>query len=177
MWVCIILRMRNFCMYMNQWNLSYYWQHHGCQSQQTRKMSLLVLSDLSKVCLLSLHCIMYTKTCLKRPLKIDKTKIFKTNGSLMKVKSIAECSMGSILQYFWPSLSYHLSLRSVFCQFLSGHFTQDLHISISLNTSTLLFISPYMAMSWHLSVFAIVCAYCQGSISLMSVGQLWSNFM
>ena len=29
----------------------------------------------------------------------------------MQVKSIAECSKGSILQYFRPSLSYHLSLR------------------------------------------------------------------
>ena len=32
----------------------------------------------------------------------------------------------SILQYFRPSLSYHLSLRSLFCIFLSGHFTQVL---------------------------------------------------
>ena len=31
-----------------------------------------------------------------------------------------------ILQYFGPSLSYHLSLRSLFCLFLSGHFTQVL---------------------------------------------------
>ena len=30
----------------------------------------------------------------------------------------------SILQYFRPSLSYHLSLRSLFCLFLSGRFTQ-----------------------------------------------------
>ena len=30
----------------------------------------------------------YSKTCVKRPL----TKIFMTNGRLMKVKSIAECS-------------------------------------------------------------------------------------
>ena len=30
---------------------------------------------------------------------------------LMQVKSIAECSKWSILQYFWPSLSYHFSLR------------------------------------------------------------------
>ena len=44
----------------------------------------------------------------------------------MQVKSIAECSKGSILQYFWPSLSYHLSLRSLFCLFLSGRFTQVL---------------------------------------------------
>ena len=37
--------------------------------------------------------------------KIDKTKIFMTNGSLMKVESVAECSHRSILQYFWPGLS------------------------------------------------------------------------
>ena len=38
-----------------------------------------------------------SKTCLKWPLKIDKTKALITNDSLMKVKSIAEIS---ILQYF-----------------------------------------------------------------------------
>ena len=27
--------------------------------------------------------------------KIDKTKVFKTNGSFMKVESIAECSLGA----------------------------------------------------------------------------------
>ena len=32
--------------------------------------------------------------------KIDKTKILMTNGSLMEVKGIAECSKGSILQFF-----------------------------------------------------------------------------
>ena len=32
--------------------------------------------------------------------KIDKTQILMTNGSLMKVESIAECSDWSILQYF-----------------------------------------------------------------------------
>ena len=32
--------------------------------------------------------------------KIDKTKVLMSNGSLMKVKSIAECSKGSTLQYF-----------------------------------------------------------------------------
>ena len=35
----------------------------------------------------------------------------------MQVKSIVECSKRSILQYFWPSLSYHLSLRFLFCLF------------------------------------------------------------
>ena len=41
----------------------------------------------------------------------------------MQVKSIAECSKGSILQYFRHSLSYHLSLSSLFRLILSGHFT------------------------------------------------------
>ena len=38
---------------------------------------------------------MYSKTCVKGHLKIDKTKIFMTNGSLMKVKSTAECSLNT----------------------------------------------------------------------------------
>ena len=33
---------------------------------------------------------------------------------------------GSILQYFLPSLSYHLSLRAFFCLFLSGRLRQVL---------------------------------------------------
>ena len=36
-------------------------------------------------------------------LKIDKSKILMTNGRLVKVKSIAECSKWSILQYIWPA--------------------------------------------------------------------------
>ena len=44
----------------------------------------------------------------------------------MQVKSIAERSKGSILQYFQPSLGYQLSLRSLFCLFFSGRFTQVL---------------------------------------------------
>ena len=35
-------------------------------------------------------------------------------------------SKGSILQYFWPSLSYHFPLRPLFCLFLSGHLRQVL---------------------------------------------------
>ena len=46
--------------------------------------------------------------CKTATKKIDKTKILMTNGSLMKVKSIAECSesiaVWSILQYFRPEL-------------------------------------------------------------------------
>ena len=56
----------------------------------------------------------------------DQKLVFKTNYHIMQVKSIAECSKGSILQYFRPSLIYHLSLRSPFCLFLSGRLTQVL---------------------------------------------------
>ena len=38
---------------------------------------------------------------LWEPWNIDKTKVLKTNGSLMQVESIAEWS---ILQYFWHAL-------------------------------------------------------------------------
>ena len=45
----------------------------------------------------------------------------------MQVKSIAECSKGSILQYFRPALSYHLSLKifvlSIFEWLLKTGFT------------------------------------------------------
>ena len=44
----------------------------------------------------------------------------------MQVKSIAECSPWSILQYFQPVLSYHLSLTSLFCLLLSGRLRQVL---------------------------------------------------
>ena len=49
-----------------------------------------------------------------------------TNGSLMKVKSIAECSLWSILQYFWPALSNNRSWKPIFVFFLSGHLRQVL---------------------------------------------------
>ena len=70
----------------------------------------------------------YSKTCLKRPLKRRPKIGFQDRLSLnsgqkycrMQVKSIAECSKGNILQYFRPSLSYHLSLRPSFCLFLGG---------------------------------------------------------
>ena len=44
----------------------------------------------------------------------------------MQVKSIAECSKWSILQYFSPSLTFYLPLRSLFCLFLSGHLSEVL---------------------------------------------------
>ena len=70
--------------------------------------------------------ITYSKTCVKPFFSKWPKLVFKTNYRLMQVKSIAECSKGSILQYIRPSLNYHLSLRSLFCLFLSDRFTQVL---------------------------------------------------
>ena len=55
----------------------------------------------------------YRKPVLSGHSKIDKTKILKTNGSLMKVESIAECFPWSILQYFRPALSDNYTPRKL----------------------------------------------------------------
>ena len=66
----------------------------------------------------------YSKTYVKRPLSKRKKNGSQDQLSLIAGKRIAECSKGSIMQYFQPSLSYYLSLRPLFCLFWSGHFTQ-----------------------------------------------------
>ena len=43
---------------------------------------------------------MYNGNIVKRPLKIGKTKVLKTDGSLMQVQSIAECSLGAFCNTF-----------------------------------------------------------------------------
>ena len=68
----------------------------------------------------------YSKTCVKRPLSKRPIIVFKADYRLMQVKSIAECSLWSILQYFRASLIYQLSLRPMFCLFFEWPFTQVL---------------------------------------------------
>ena len=63
-----------------------------------------------------LYLCRYRKTCLTRPLKKDQELVFKTDYRLLQVGSIAECSL----------LSYHVSLRPLFCPFLSGRSRQVL---------------------------------------------------
>ena len=79
-------------------------------------------------------CVTVQQTLFKMAILKDQKLVFKTNSRLMQVKSIAE-SKGSILQFFSkrnilqcfrPSLNYHLSLRSLFCLFLSGPLRQVL---------------------------------------------------
>ena len=58
----------------------------------------------SNICIIYVFTFLLDKYTVKPVLsghsKIDKTTIFMTNGSLMKVESSAECSPWSILQYF-----------------------------------------------------------------------------
>ena len=68
------------------------------------------------------------KPVLSSHAKIDKTKILITNGSLMNVESIAECSPWSILLYFGPAFSDNWSLTPFFCLFDCGCFRQVLLI-------------------------------------------------
>ena len=77
------------------------------------------------ICILNMHiCILNADYTVKLVLNSHLKK--KTNYHLMQVKSIAECSKGSILQSFRPSLSYHFLLRSLFCFVLSGCLRQVL---------------------------------------------------
>ena len=60
----------------------------------------------------------YSKTCVKRPIKIDKTKILMTNGSLLKVESITECSTAILL----TCIKRYLVLKTHFWSFLEWPF-------------------------------------------------------
>ena len=62
--------------------------------------------------------------------------VYKTEYRLMQVKSIAECSKGSILQYFRPSLSYNFLINkifvlSIFERLLKTGFTVLTHIGLA----------------------------------------------
>ena len=70
--------------------------------------------------------LMYSKISVKRPLS-KRAKIgFQDQLLLNAGQKHCRLSNGNILQYFRPSLSCHLSLRSLFYLFLSGRFTQVL---------------------------------------------------
>ena len=64
----------------------------------------------------------YSRTCLPLPLK-KKTKNWLSRPIIAKCRSKV---LQSILQYFRPLLSYHLSVRTLFNLFLSGRFRQVL---------------------------------------------------
>ena len=89
----------------------------------------------------------YSKTCLissghsKRQPKL----VFKTDYRLMQAKVLQNA-----LQYFWPSLSYHLSLRSLFCLFLSGRLRQVLLYNASSRDVSLNHLPHPLIVWFHL---------------------------
>ena len=82
-------------LWWKDWKIFYWWVIFSLRLIQT------LISTLYTV-----------KPVLSSHSKIDKTKTLMTNGSLMKVKSIAEFSPWSILQYFWPALSNNQPLKN-----------------------------------------------------------------
>ena len=66
----------------------------------------------------------HSRTCLKRPLKRIPKIGFQDRLLLNAGRKCCRMLQESILQYFRPSLSYHLTLRSLFCLFLSGRLRQ-----------------------------------------------------
>ena len=68
----------------------------------------------------------YSKTCLKWPLKKMTKIVFQDRLPLNAGQKYCRMLQESILQYFWPSLGYHLSLRPLFCLCLNGRLRQVL---------------------------------------------------
>ena len=98
---------------------------------------LVEVKKCNKKCILVPSVCFYGKSILKsilntvKPVLSGHSKrtpklVFNTNYRLMQVKSIAECSKGSILQYFQPSLSCTYPLRPFFYILLSGSLRQVL---------------------------------------------------
>ena len=75
-----------------------------CKYQRNSLNDLLFQPTKENICLLRVICMTRVERTVKPVLssysKIDKTKVLKTNGSLMKVKSIAECSLGGFCNTF-----------------------------------------------------------------------------
>ena len=74
---------------------------YGCKWRLIRIYRPLALLDTSALAFnrASAH-MRYSKPCVQRPLKNWQIKDLNNIGSLMKVESIAECCLWSILQYF-----------------------------------------------------------------------------
>ena len=91
-------------------------------------MPILMYPDGIEVCFWSEpSSTLYSKTCVKQPLSKRQKIGFQDQLSLnagQKYCRMLQWVHSAIAQNFIKS--YHLSLRSLFCLFLSGHFTQVL---------------------------------------------------
>ena len=75
---------------------------------------------------------LYSKTCVKQPLsKRPKNWFFQDQIKLNAGQKYCRKLHGEHSAILLPSVRYHLSLRSLFCLFLSDRFTQVLLYSSS----------------------------------------------
>ena len=79
----------------SRWNMEKptfcHWEHDPISVIKMGKKNRVLIWNVMSIFYTD-ACILYSKTCVKRHSKVDKTKILMTNGSLMTVESIAECS-------------------------------------------------------------------------------------
>ena len=68
----------------------------------------------------AIQILLYSTTCLKQPLKKRTNIGFQERFSLNAGQKYCRMLQESILQYFRPSLSYHLSLIPLSCLFVRG---------------------------------------------------------
>ena len=112
----------------------------------------------------------YSNTFVKRSLLKRPQIGFKTKYRLMQVKE-------GILQYVWPSLSYHLSCRWLFCLFFSSRFTQVLLLPYVLFKESLSIFDCFseLLVATSLIRFSIYCCTCSHFILLHSHVTRWTR--
>ena len=96
---------------------------HCCISPKQMGTSLI---SQNKVVSVFLPFFIYSKTCLKQPLKRSPKIGFQDRPSLNAGQKHCRLLRKSILQYFRFALSYHLPLIPLFCLFLCGRLRQGL---------------------------------------------------
>ena len=85
-----------------------------------------IIENMLKLLVPHYLLIIFSKTCLKPQLKRRPKIGFQDRLSLNSGQKYCRMLQESILQYFRPLLSYHLSLRPLFCLYLSGGLRQVL---------------------------------------------------
>ena len=114
-----------------------------------------------------------SKTCVKRPQKIDKTKILMTNGNLMKVQSIAEYIPWSTLQYFWLALSDNWSSTPIFGFLWVAVLHRFYCILLFVNNDNddaVLMLMVLFSLTWHQQLELIV-----EIDRILSLNRLWMS--
>ena len=100
------------------------------------------ISACTHILISAFYCLSVVNT-VKPALKEDQIGL-QDRISLNAGQKYCRMLQGSIMQYFWPSLSYHLSLLSLFCLFLSDRLRQVLLYYINLPSSAIALLIQYI---------------------------------